>query len=370
MSSQPDSRRCVVAVEAETTRPLRVHGGLLDAELERLGLHPSSVLDFSASCNPYGPCAAVERAVRDAPLDRYPDPTAYHARVALARLIDESPDHLVLGNGAAELLWTIARAWVRRGTRVLIAEPTFGEFASAVARAGGCVFEWRADASDAFRIDLHAIVSRAYELDASIVYLCTPNTPTGAPLEAPAILSAATCNPRLRFVVDQSFLSLSARFDDLRCRFPANVICVRSLTKEHGIPGVRLGYSLSTPVLAERLEAERPAWTTSAQAQAAAIAASCSQAFVAESRSRMLEDRARLETGLITLDLHPTPSSTGFSLVRTGGARELRERLLCRHAIAVRDCSSFGLPDFIRIAARGERDVARLLHALAEERTW
>src|SRR5262245_24357896 len=92
---------------------LRGHGGAQEGELRALGLDPASIIDFSTCLNPYGPCPAMMRAVRSAPIDCYPDPTARVARVALADVLDVDPDELVLGNGAADLLWTIARTLVR-----------------------------------------------------------------------------------------------------------------------------------------------------------------------------------------------------------------------------------------------------------------
>jgi histidinol-phosphate/aromatic aminotransferase/cobyric acid decarboxylase-like protein len=143
------------------------------------------------------------------------------------------------------------------------------------------------------------------------------------------------------------------------------VVCVRSLTKDLAIPGVRVGYLIAAPALVARIERARPAWTTSAAAQAAAIAASTAGAFVAASRARLLADRARLAAELAALGLCPAPSTTGFLAVRVGDARGVRARLLADHRILVRDCASFGLPDHIRLAARPAADQARVVDALA-----
>src|SRR5687768_2805436 len=106
---------------------VRVHGGPQDDELRALEIDPATLVDFSVNTNPYGPCAALVEAIRTAPIDRYPDPTARAAREVLARTLDASPDELALGNGAADLLWTLARVLVRPGTNVLMVEPTFCE---------------------------------------------------------------------------------------------------------------------------------------------------------------------------------------------------------------------------------------------------
>src|SRR5882672_118608 len=122
----------------------RIHGGIAAEELAVLGVDASDVIDFSSSTNPYGPCRAVIEAVQSTRIDRYPDPTAFTLRKALASTCDVAPDRVVVGNGAADLLWTLARVLIRPGVAVVVAEPTFAEFGAAVRFAGGRIVEWRA----------------------------------------------------------------------------------------------------------------------------------------------------------------------------------------------------------------------------------
>jgi len=345
----------------------RVHGGAHDADLRVIGASARDILDFSANINPYGPCAAVVEAVRAAALDRYPDPTGSSVREIMAPILGVPADWIILGNGAAELLWTLARALLTPGATALVVEPTFCEFRVACAAAQINVVEWRADQRDAFALDLQEVRRRAYAHHAQVVYLCSPNTPTATAVDAVQIAHWAESSPQLIAVLDQSFLSLSARFEDSSVRMPPNVVCVRSLTKDHAIPGLRLGYAIATPAIATRMEQHRPAWTTSALAQAAAVAI-CSQAsFIDESRRRLLDDRERLRCNLRHLGLEAFESETTFFLVRVTQGAELKRRLLANHRVLVRDCSSFGLPEFIRIAARPKPDCDRLIFALGEE---
>lgn len=345
----------------------RVHGGLLHAELRTLGIEPADVLDFSVNCNPYGPCREVVEAVRSAPIDQYPDPTAREARVAIASWLGVDPAQIALGNGSSELLWTLAQVLVRPGTGVVIVEPTFCEFRIAAERAGGRVHEWRAMPSNAFAIDLQAVERRVREDEATVLYLCAPNTPTGISIPANAVAGLAEANPATAIVLDQSFLSLSERFSDVRARLPGNVICVRSMTKDHAIPGIRVGYLVAAPHIVGHIEECRAVWTTSSLAQAAAIAGCQATDFVDRSRAKLLADCSALATLLRRVGLDPVPSTTGFLIVRTGGASSLRDRLLATHRILVRDCRSFGLPDYIRLAARPEAECERLIGALRQE---
>jgi len=345
----------------------RIHGGLRRGELRALGIAADAVLDFSVSCNPYGPCAAMREAIHAAPIDRYPDPAATEAREAIAAMAGTTADRIALGNGAAELLWALAALAVRPGDPVVVVEPAFGELAAAVAHAGAAIHAWRARPDDGFAVDLDAVGRTIAGCHARLAYLCAPGTPSGAAVPIAGVHALAAAHPATTILLDQSFLSLSERFADAAAALPANVVCIRSLTKDHAIPGVRLGYAIAEPWVVAQIEHGRAAWTTGAAAQAAAIAAPALTGFVAESRVRLLAERAELAALLRALGLAPAPSSTGFLVVRTGNATALRDRLLVHHHVLVRDCTSFGLPDHIRLAARSAADRDRLAAALHRE---
>lgn len=345
----------------------RVHGGIDEGELRELGIDAEQVLDFSVSCNPYGPSDAVVAAIHAARLDRYPDPTSTRARLAIAQALGCSPDAIAVGNGAADLLWALAHALVQRGSDVVIAEPTFSEFRVAVTRSGATLHEHRADPSDHFAIDLARLGSLVRDRRASVVYLCVPNTPTGQYVPIDALFAFARDLPFATIVLDQSFLSLSDGHADRAHLPPRNVVCVRSITKDHALPGLRVGYLLADPALVRALDAARPSWPTSALAEAAVVAAFENDAFVAESRRRLEADREALVQLLDELHLPVVPTVTHFLLVRVGDAASLRARLLARHAILVRDTTSFGLPDYVRVAVRPRADTLRLAAALRQE---
>jgi histidinol-phosphate/aromatic aminotransferase/cobyric acid decarboxylase-like protein len=334
------------------------HGGLHDQELAQHGLTPAEIVDFSVNVNPYGPCDAVVHAIRTASLSRYPDPTGRATRAALAAALGRDRDEIALGHGAVELLWSLARLLVAPGERAAVVGPTFSEFGNAVRAHGGRVVEWRAAAADDFAIHADAIDALLAARPRAL-YLCNPNNPTGRALPAAEIAALAAAHPHVPIVLDQAFLSLSERHADADATYPANVVCVRSLTKDHALAGLRVGYLVADAALVARLEAARPPWTTSQLAQAAIVATlgPDALAFLARSRQRMLADRDALAV------LRPLPSVAPYVLLPAANATALRRRLLNR-GILVRDCSSFGLPDHIRLAARPQADVDRLLTEL------
>jgi histidinol-phosphate/aromatic aminotransferase/cobyric acid decarboxylase-like protein len=117
------------------------------------------------------------------------------------------------------------------------------------------------------------------------------------------------------------------------------------------------------------VEANRPAWSTSAFAQAAAVACAGCSSFVADSRRRLLEDRRALASDLAALGIEALRSRATFLLARAADVARLRSNLLARHSILIRDCESFGLPGFMRLAAKPAADRARLISALEAERS-
>ncbi len=345
----------------------REHGGILERECFDLGIAPGELLDFSSNINPYGPCPAVLEAVRSAPLQHYPDPTAWRVRHALAQRHGCSEREVVFGNGATELLWGLVRAFDRPEAKAFVVEPTFGEFAAAVQAAGIELCRWRASPIDGFALDLDAIGRALAESGARIVYVCSPNSPTGVAVRVGAIAEFAAKHPRVAVVLDLSFIGLSEIHEDANVAVPPNVIRVFSMTKDHALAGLRVGYLIASAETANAVETARPAWSTNALAQAAALAALEQDAFVTESRRRLREDRHYLETGLRRLGLQPVSSSVPFVLVPVlEPAASLRDRLL-RRGILVRDCGSFDLPDYIRLCARPASETDRLLAALSEE---
>ena len=351
----------------------RVHGGVLAGlggglavELAAAGVKPGEVLDFSVNVNPYGPCPAVVEAIRNAPVHLYPDPVATAVRQSIAARTAARVESVVFGSGAADLLWTLARVLLAEGSRALVVEPAFSEFRAAVEAVGATPCSWRARPEHGLTVDLAAVARRAERARAAVIYASAPTTPAGVAVPLAAIADLARRLPEVLVLLDESFLSLSDQSAEAALPMPANVLRLRSMTKEHAIPGLRAGYLLAPPALARAVEAGRPAWSTSGVAQAAAMAALAAGDFVAASRARLRLDRQATAAALVALGLAPIPSVAPYLVFRVRDTEGLRRRLLS-HRILVRDCSSFGLPGFIRVAARPAPERVRLVAALEEE---
>jgi histidinol-phosphate/aromatic aminotransferase/cobyric acid decarboxylase-like protein len=349
---------------------VRIHGGLDPAELAALGLDPAAVLDLSVNVNPLGPHPAVLAAIQRASLSLYPQPWAAGARAALARACAVDAGQVVVGHGSTELLWSAISLLADDTRPLLVAGPTFSEPVLAARAYGVPCVELHSHADSDFALDLSQLARAITAHDAQAVYLCQPNNPDGGCVPAAQLRELCEAERSRLFLIDQAFLSLSTRHTDLALRFPDNVLLVRSLTKEHALPGLRVGYALAAPSLIDRLNARRPSWMVSAPAEAAIIAACTQDAYVAQVRAFLLEGRQALADACRELGWHVLPSTSSFFLMRVGagGADKFRARLLSRHGIAVRSCSSFGLLDYVRVAGCGPEARARLIAALRAER--
>lgn len=348
-----------------------VHGGPDYAELAALGLRPEEALDFSANTHPFGPPAGVAPALAGLgrTIERYPDSEAGELRGRLGERLGVSPARILCGNGSAELLWLAALAYVKPGAPVLILGPTFGEYQVAAAIAGAEVLEHRAREEDGFVPNIAGVLEAAQSAAGGrpqALFLCNPNNPTGQHLALEETLRLAEGLPQTLLVVDEAYASL---MEPPSCSLGLldrdNVLIIRSLTKDYALAGLRLGYALGREDLIANLRKVQPPWSVNAAAQAAGLAALADAGYLEGVRRRLAEAKTYLLEGLTALGLACQPSAAPFFLVKVGHAPTMRHQLLQR-GILVRDCSSFGLPQHIRLSPRSLEDCRRLLAALKE----
>lgn len=345
--------------------PAAVHGSPDFEELRILGLSPTEVLDFSTNVNPYGPSPAVYAAVAATPVDCYPDRASQGLRVALAESLGIRPERILVGNGASELIWLAALAFIRPGCRVLILGPTFCEYARSALLMGGCVTTWLAREETEFVPDPDEITDRLRCWQPQLVFLCNPNNPTGTVLPVERIAEWACQNPQTLFIVDEAYLPFTSGRDSVLAFAKANVLVLRSMTKDFALAGLRLGYAVAEEGTIELLRRVQPPWSVNAPAQAAGVVALADAMHQQRSLEQLAAAKHELTAGLTRMGLTPVASATHFFLLRVGDGSSIRRKFLQR-GLLVRDCASFGLPAYIRIAARRPEENQRLLAAIRE----
>lgn len=347
---------------AHKTVPLAEHGALDFGELERLGIDPQAVLDFSVNSNPYGPPPGLREALNNVALERYPDREALALRRALAAHIGVEPNSVVAGNGTAELILALGLAFLRPNDRVVIAGPTFGEYERACRLAGAQVVQVDARAQDAFAPNPALLVEAL--VDARMLFVCRPNNPTGALLELDALAGWAKRFPRCLFVVDEAYLAFARGCQSALSLNAENVLVLRSMTKDYALAGLRLGYAVAEAELCAAVTRVLPPWNVNALAQAAGVAVLNDTTFL-RTLDSLAGDSAHLVRDLTALGYQPCPSAVHYFVMDVGNGAAFRSKLLGR-GILVRDCASFGLPAYVRIAAKRPFENERLLAALRE----
>jgi len=358
--------------------PSPVHGGNVHAAARELRRPIGSILDFSASINPLGPSPNALRALVDAAhlVQHYPDPDCHRLKRAIERRWHISPDRIVVGNGSTELIDVMPRALSIHSA--VIVGPTYAEYVRAVRHAGGRIRMVMAKKEEEYRPPLEQVLRRLSRqrrtrpaIDA--VFICHPNSPTGQPcrLQDLHALFVAAERAGAWVVVDESFIEYC---ESLTClpELPSHgrLIILRSFTKFYGLPGLRIGYSVSSPHVAEVLRRSLPPWSVNMVAQRAAEAALMDDRHARRCLAYVGRERARVAMQLSSLHgLTVIPSSANFLLIEL--PRPFRARVIMaelrRRGMLIRDCSSTDgcTARMIRIAVRAKHDNDRLLAALA-----
>ncbi len=338
-----------------------VHGGVQDAELSALGLGRAELLDLSASLNPLGPHPSVLRAAAIADVRHYPEPDAASLREAVATSSGLDGSQVLVTPGATAALHLAARALLRDGDACLLFPPTFGEYTAAVRAANGRIVEHRCE-PPGFTLDVEALDVAPVPL----AMLCNPDNPTGRylPRHAVEALAARLGGVLVLDVAYDPFVEDAWDADDL-VRADAPVLVVHSMTKLHAVPGLRLGYVTGARALVERLRVLQPSWAVDAPAIAAGLAALRVDSTQRGAAGAVARTRAALATTLRAAGVEVVEGRANFLLARVHDAPAFRHRLLAR-GVAVRDCSSFGLPQWVRIAVPREADLSRLVSAFLD----
>jgi len=342
------------------------HGGLDYAELERKGIAPDELLDFSVCTNPVGVPPGILQPVPLKEVSRYPDSQSTGLKRVIAAETGVPEDRILAGSGSTEIIRLAALAYLDEADTALIIEPTYGEYRLACEISGCRVLTFTASAKDDFRLDVDALVSVILNEKPKAVFLCNPNNPTGYYLDVPGFQRILAAIGDALVVLDEAYVSfVRERWDSTQYIDSANLLVVRSMTKDYAIAGLRLGYGMAKTEITGTLRSVCPPWNVNAVAQQAGIAALQDREYLEKSREMVHREKAYLTGQIEKLGLRCVPSASNFFLVEVGHAADFRSRLLQRKLL-VRDCTSFGLPGYLRIAPGNRSKNRRLVAALKE----
>jgi histidinol-phosphate aminotransferase len=327
----------------------------------------SDLVRLSANESPLGPSPrVVEAMVREAShVHLYPDGGSTALRAALGARIGVGPDQIVVGNGADELLAIIGWAALEPADEVIIPQPSFEPYTTVVELMGACVVpsplaKYETDLDD---------VRRHLTARTKAIILCSPHNPTGTIIRQAALtafLDALGADPPL-IILDEAYCDFCDDPDypdgvRLLARYP-RLMLLRTFSKIAGLAGLRVGYTVATADVAERLNRVRAPYNVNRLGQVAALAALEDRGHWKRTRDVVIRERAFLSRELARRGFGFPPSQANFLLVHVPEATAVRERLL-RAGLIVRDGAALGFPEHLRIAVGDHAANERLLAAL------
>jgi histidinol-phosphate aminotransferase len=341
-----------------------VHGGPDFAELQARGLDVDRLLDFSVCCNPYTPPRLVRDSLRHMPLGRYPDSASAELKNSLSHLHGISAANILIGSGTTELIRLIAFTYLERASSVLVFKPTYGEYETASRLSGAKIIVFQGLASEHFALDVEKLATMIKETRPRAVFICNPNNPTGHYLSAAEMETLLASSQDSLFILDEAYVNFVEQpWPSLDLSGRENVIILRSMTKDYGLAGLRLGYLVASEEIVRTLSRVCPPWNVNVAAQKAGAAVLNCGDYLSLSHIKIRRAGQYLRNRLTKLRLPPLPSQANFFLVQVGDGKRFRA-LLLNEGILVRDCASFGLPGYVRIAPRSLRDCRILIAAL------
>jgi len=306
----------------------------------------AEIIDFSANLNPFVPETGWNPCETD--YFSYPDDSYGKLREVIAGRFGRDVDEVCLGNGSVELIRSFCHVMLGNGKKFHVFGPTFSEYAFSAQIAGA-----------------QPSISKK---DADVWFFCNPNNPDGKLLmreEVMAILQNCTDAGATLFL-DEAFIDLSDPDQSLVGEIKEGLFISRSLTKSFSVAGMRFGYGFADPGLVEKIEVMRPPWSINSFAESFALAAFEHYDLLEESRDRLRKEKEWLYSSLEMMNLGFERSATNFIMIRMPvPAKEICTRLL-KQSVFVRDCSSFGLPDCIRIAVRTRAENKILVEAIEQ----
>ncbi len=345
------------------------HGGLNYKELKAMGLAPDEILDFSVSSNPFPPPSGVRKILSTIIIERYPDSEATEFRQCLSAKLGVAPDNILAGSGAVELIRLIALTYFRPGDSVLILEPTFGECRVACQIVGaGVVKQWGREEEN-FAPRIEETVNLIRQRHPRGVFICNPNNPTGQYLSRQDVeMILDICGEGL-LILDEAYIAFVAEsWSSIDLISRGNIVIVRSMTKDYALAGLRLGYAVANEEIINTLRRVCPPWNVNVVAQKAGVVVLEDADYLERCQRETTKAKRFLMDELDRIGFTLVPSSANFFLVKVTSAQYFRSALL-RYGILVRDCTSFGLPQYVRIAARTMPECQKLLSAIREMRS-
>lgn len=324
------------------------------------------VIKLASNENPLGPSkaslAAIARASKD--ITRYPDGNGYGLKMALAEKLQLAPEQITLGNGSNDVLELMARTFATKGDEIIFSEHAFAVYPIAAKAIGATGVTTPArDYGHDLAAMLKAITPRT-----KLIFIANPNNPTGTWLDPADIRAFLEKVPETVLVVlDEAYIEYLEQVENTVAWLQDfhNLVITRTFSKAYGLAGLRIGYALSHPEVADLMNRIRQPFNANSLAQAAAIAALGDEAYLEQAREVNQAGMKQLIAGAEALGLKYIPSKGNFLTINVHtNAGEVYDDLLYEGVI-VRPIAGYGLPQHLRVSIGLAEENQRFVDALA-----
>lgn len=346
-----------------------VHGADINSAAELYGLEADKIIDFSSNINPFiveSMDKIVAAGVEN--LQKYPDIKYRRLRKNIADYLRVEDSYIIPGNGATEIIYLLMR---NLSGRLAIINPTFSEYRKGAEIAGLSVVDFVMDWKKDFKLDLDEIYRRKDEFDS--IFICNPNNPDGSVREIKKLLEFAEREGKL-LIVDETFIEFADSEKDRSLvnmvEKSKNLFIIRAVTKFFGIPGIRLGYGISSNrELLQKMYDEKEPWTINSFADSASDFIFKDDEYIRKSKEYFSKERICMINEINKIDgIKAFNSDANFILVRfeNRNVLDVKENLLKRAGLLIRDASNFiGLDSsFARVAIKNHEQNTVLVDAL------
>ena len=339
-------------------------------ELEReYGI--SQAVKLASNENPLGPSPAALQVIRSQldELARYPDGNGFSLKTALAKKHGVALEQITLGNGSNDILELLARAFVTPENNVIFSQHAFAVYPIVTQAVGA-----RAIITDArdWGYDLDAILA-AIDDNTRLIFIANPNNPTGTWLPEKQLEQFLSQVPsHVIVVLDEAYYEYASDPAMGVSDYPdgmqwlndyANLVITRTFSKAYGLAGLRVGYSVSHPAVADVLNRVRQPFNVNSLALAAADAALQDHEHLAKGLACNVAGMQQYIRACSDLGLDYIPSVGNFICIKLGDAASIYESLL-REGVIVRPVANYGMPEFLRITIGTTEENERCITAL------
>jgi histidinol-phosphate aminotransferase len=337
-------------------------------EVEReLGL--TDIIKLASNENPLGPSPKALAAAQQALLKShlYPDGGCYAIKQALAKFLNVNANQLVLGNGSENTLEIIIKAYLNSDSNAIVSQYAFATIPIQIKAFGAKLITIP---TQQYRHDIQATI-QACNNKTKIIFVVNPNNPTGTYTSTNEFNELLNAIPKdVLIVLDEAYSEYIDKSDypnslELLKQHP-NLIISRTFSKIYGLAGLRIGYTISSPEIADILNRARLPFNLNLVASAAAIAALEDHHYVAQSIALNNQGREQLKNGLNKLNISFIPSVGNFITINAKRDGNEVYQALLHKGVIVRPLTSYGMPTHLRITIGTHEQNERFLQTLRE----